>query len=301
MKTEFSAAISGSLPLTQVKDWIELFKLPISLMNALAAVAGYVVCRPVVDATLILTAVSVGILACGSGGLNNYQDREMDGFFPRTRQRSLPRQSISPGLALAVSMILILCGLTGLMVLLPNPYPAGAGILAVILYNGLYTPLKYKTIWAILPGAVCGMLPVLIGWIAASSNMFLPQILILMTLFGLWQLPHFWLILLSDSVSYRAACLPNMLHFFSVCQLHRLLFVWILAFASMVMFLPVIDVVINPWLGGLLILCMMITLWFSSEILRFREGIRRPYSFYFNGLNSSMGLVLLVIILDRLL
>ena len=282
-------------------DWIDLVKLPICLMNAVAAVAGYVLCRPVVGSALIFTAVSVGVLACGSAVLNNYQDRKMDGSFPRTRRRPLPRQSISPVTALVLSVFLILCGLTGLFVFLSSPCPAGLGVLAVILYNGLYTPLKYRTIWAIVPGTICGMLPVLIGWTAGGGNQQFPQILILMTLFGLWQLPHFWLILLSDSASYRTAGLPNMLHVLSVKQLHRLLFIWILAFACTALFLPVIEAVINPWLGGVLILCMVITLWFNSELLRFRERVRRPYSFYFSGLNSSMGMVLLVIILDRLL
>jgi protoheme IX farnesyltransferase len=301
MKTEFSAETNRRHHLSQIVDWVDLVKLPISLMNVLAAIAGYVVCRPLIDSTLILMAVSVGILACGSAVLNNYQDREIDGLFPRTRQRPLPRQSISPGSALAFSMILILCGLFGLFVLLESPFATGLGVLAAFLYNGLYTPLKNKTILAIVPGTMCGMLPVLIGWFVGGGDVFLPQILILMTLFGLWQLPHFWLILLSDSETYRIADLPNMLHYFSVNQLHRLQFIWILAFTSMAMFLPVIEAVINPWLGGLLILCMILTLWSNSQILRVRNGMHRSYSFYFNWLNGSMGVVLLVIILDRLL
>jgi protoheme IX farnesyltransferase len=299
MKAECSAIIAVDVRMSRVRDFMRLVKLPISLMNAVATVAGYALCTSTVEPALILSSLSVGLLACGCAALNNYQDRKMDACFPRTRQRPLPRKAILPGPALACAVLLILCGVTGLWVSQPSHYAAGLGIMAVFLYNGLYTPLKYKTILAVIPGAMCGMLPPLIGWVSAGGNTPVSHILLLMAIIGVWQLPHFWLILLVDAPFYCSTDMPNMLHLFSVRQLHRLLFIWVLAFASMAMFLPVIQVITNFWLGWLLVSCLVIVSVLISSILRIRKRTNRSYAFYFNWLNSSIGIVLMVIPLDR--
>jgi protoheme IX farnesyltransferase len=300
MKAECSAIITVDLRMSRVRDWMRLVKLPISLMNAVATVAGYALCTSTVEPALILSALSVGLLACGCAALNNYQDRKMDACFPRTRQRPLPRKAILPGPALACAVTLILSGVAGLWLSRPGHYAAGLGVMAVLLYNGLYTPLKYRTILAVIPGAMCGMLPPLIGWVCAGGNAYVSPVLLLMSIIGVWQLPHFWFILLSNAPCYGKTDMPNMLHLFSVRQLHRLLFIWVLAFVNMAMFLPVIKVVTNVWLGCLLVSYLILVIVLIGSILRIRKKTNQSYAFFFNWLNSSIGIVLMVILLDRL-
>jgi len=63
-------------------------------------------------------------------------------------------------------------------------------ILIVLLYNGVYTPLKDRTAWAILPGAVSGALPPILGSVCGGSTLFLPQSWFLCLVLFLWQFPH---------------------------------------------------------------------------------------------------------------
>lgn len=299
MKQDAISALSGHLCIARINDWLGLVKLRISLMNAVSALAGYVVFRPYIGWDLITTVSSVFFLACGSAALNNYQDRNRDGLFSRTRERPLPKQLISGRHALVVSMILMIIGLGGLFRVHSMGSPVVLGVLAVILYNGVYTPLKSKTVLAIIPGSICGMLPPLIGWISAGGNIYSLQIQVLMVVIGLWQLPHFWLLLLSGHEEYLDAGLPNMLKVFSIDQLKRIMFVWVLAFVCVAMILPMVQLIINTWLKGLLAFYMMLLVCFFGNVLFFRYKVA-GYSFLFKYLNISMGFVLLITMADRL-
>ena len=299
MKPDAVTAFSNTLFIARTNDWFCLVKLRISLMNAVSTLAGYVVFRPCIGYDLIATVASVFFLACGSAALNNFQDRNRDGWFSRTRERPLPRQLISGRIAIAVSLILMIIGLGGLYSLHSMGSPVVLGVLAVILYNGIYTPLKSKTVLAIIPGSICGMLPPLIGWVAAGGNIYSLQILVLMAVIGLWQLPHFWLILLSRHKEYRHSVMPNMLRVFSLDQLNRIVFVWVFGFACLAMVFPMVQLIINSWVRGLLALYLMMLVCFFGYVLFFRYKVP-GYSFLFKYLNISMGYVLLVTLADRL-
>ena len=43
-----------------------------------------------------------------------------------------------------------------------------------------------------------------------------------MVVFGVWQLPHFWLVVLAHQEDYRASNIPNMLRILSLRQLRQL-------------------------------------------------------------------------------
>lgn len=299
MKADAIPHMSDHLFIARIIDWLGLVKLRISLMNAVSSLAGYVVFRPCIGWDLIANVASVFVLACGSAALNNYQDRNLDGLFSRTRERPLPKHLISARHALMVSMILIITGLGGLFMIHSMGSPVLLGVLAVILYNCVYTPLKSKTVFAIIPGSICGMLPPLIGWVAAGGSIHASQIIVLMAVLGLWQLPHFWLILLSDHEEYRQAGLRNMLSVFSIEQLNRIIFVWVMAFACVAMVLPMVHVIINTWLKGLLAVYLMMMVFFFGHAIFFDYKVF-SYSFLFKYLNISMGYVLWVTIAGRL-
>jgi len=67
------------------------------------------------------------------------------------------------------------------------------GILAIILYTLVYTPLKRKTPFAVFVGAVPGAIPPMLGWVAATGSIGL-QGWLLFSIQFLWQFPHFWAI-----------------------------------------------------------------------------------------------------------
>lgn len=178
-----------------LKDYLEIFKVHLCLYIGLSAIFGHVMARQTFSFESLFLGFLVMVLACGAAVLNNIQDREYDSFFLRTCNRSLPQRRVPIFHAKMIAMLMIGCGLSGLL------FAAGAGpffwgVMAVICYNALYTPLKKQTLLAIVPGTLSGMLPPLIGWAATGKAMSDPDIVMIMIVFGLWQVPHFFILLL---------------------------------------------------------------------------------------------------------
>jgi len=81
---------------------------------------------------------------------------------------------------------------------------AGLGVLTLISYVGIYTPLKRITPLCTLVGAVPGAMPPLIGWAAAVGALSVEAWILCAVLF-LWQLPHFLAIAWMYRDDYAAA------------------------------------------------------------------------------------------------
>jgi heme o synthase len=71
-----------------------------------------------------------------------------------------------------------------------NVLTMALGLLALVAYVLVYTPLKPRTHWATWIGALPGALPVLMGWTAATGRLDLGGLLVFAVLF-FWQIPHF--------------------------------------------------------------------------------------------------------------
>ncbi len=210
---------------------LRLAKGLLCLAIASSAVFGFLLASPVLSWQLAKVFAGVALLAGGAGTLNSLQEWRSDALMRRTCDRPLPRRELSTGQALRQSLALIAAGLL-LLVLLPGPLPLAAGLLALLLYNGVYTPLKARTLLAILPGALCGGLPPVIGWLAGGGRPDSPVALLLMLLLVLWQVPHSLLVLLIHRDDYRSVGMPSMLEHLSEPGLRRLLVPWVAALAA---------------------------------------------------------------------
>ena len=100
------------------------------------------------------------------------------------------------------------------------------GLLALVWYNGIYTPLKRFTAFAVVPGSVIGALPPAIGWATAGGQIDDPALLSLCFVFFMWQVPHFWILSLRHQADYTRAGFPTLGEVFSSSQIQRLIFVW---------------------------------------------------------------------------
>jgi protoheme IX farnesyltransferase len=76
------------------------------------------------------------------------------------------------------------------------------GALTLLSYLFVYTPLKKRTPWATVVGAVPGALPPLIGWAAVAGGLDLGAWILFGIVF-LWQLPHFMAIAWMYREDYR--------------------------------------------------------------------------------------------------
>jgi len=229
------------------KPYFVLCRIPISFFSAGSAMTGAILFSYHRSSAILIPAAAVFILTCGASALNQYQDREVDGKMERTRLRPLPLGSLRPFQALFFSLFLVL---TGLIL-----SASGGGVKAFILgfvafawYNGVYTYLKRITAFASVPGAVVGMIPPAIGWVSAGGNLLDTRLVAVCFIFFLWQIPHFWLLLLSYNDEYEQAGLPSISRFLEKAQIARTAFIWI-ACASLAIFsLPLYGVVRSPFI-----------------------------------------------------
>jgi protoheme IX farnesyltransferase len=110
----------------------------------------------------------------------------------RTSDRPLPAGRVDVGDALLLGLGAAACGLT-LLVVLVNGLTALLSLTSLVLYVVVYTPLKQKTSFHTLIGAVTGALPPVMGW-AAATGQAPREAWILFGILFVWQLPHFFAI-----------------------------------------------------------------------------------------------------------
>jgi protoheme IX farnesyltransferase len=244
-KTMTYTAMPGIL-----RTFLELIKIRIALFSSLTVLAGFVFAVGRVTFTAFITTACVFILAAGSCALNEYQEREVDALQERTSGRPIPTKRLSPVTALLIAIVLISSGFF-LLDFTAGWIPATLGGFAALWYNGVYTPLKRRMPFAAVAGALSGALPPCVGWTAAGGSLGDPRIQAVALFFFLWQIPHFWLLLLSRGehvVKHRGPeGLAPPAGILERTQLLRLSSVWICATAVLGMLLPLFGLVQSLW------------------------------------------------------
>ncbi len=140
-------------------------------------------------AALGWTMLGSALAALGANALNQWMEQTRDGRMNRTRNRPLPAGRLTSRRALLVSTTLVIAG-PMVLALATNLTAAALAALAAAWYLGVYTPLKTRTSLCTLAGAVCGAIPPMIGWSAASGKLDCGAWVLAATLF-VWQIPHF--------------------------------------------------------------------------------------------------------------
>lgn len=211
----------------RLKIALELGKIRISVPVALSALAGYVLLNGSIGIRGVMLSLGVLLISCGSAVINHLQESRTDSLMPRTRNRPLPSGRINEKGAWLHAAGYLVSGTIILSIL----FPVAAVLLSwltLIWYNLVYTPLKKKTAFAVVPGSLTGALPPLIGWAAAGGHLLDAQILLVGLFFFLGQIPHFWLLLLMFGEQYSLAGLPALNKVFTPVQIRRISFVWIM-------------------------------------------------------------------------
>ena len=204
-----------------------LTRLHLSLLVAFSALAGFLF-HPAEPqpAQGFLLFVGIWLLSAGASALNQAQERDVDSRMERTRNRPLVTGCMSLSSGLIIAVILISGGLLSL-VATGSQTVVLLGLFSLIWYNGVYTHLKKVTPFAVLPGALCGALPPVMGWVLAGGGMVDYPILMLAAIIVLWQVPHFWLLALAYPEDARRNGLPDLFSRINPLQLRRLSIVWI--------------------------------------------------------------------------
>ena len=128
----------------------------------------------------------------------------------RTRRRPLPSGRLSPAVALWFGVVQGLLGVP-ILVFGANALTGLLGAVALLTYVLVYTPMKRRSVHAVLIGAIPGAMPPLLGWTAGAGAIATGGLLLFAVIF-FWQIPHFLAISLFRRRDYLAAglkALPN--------------------------------------------------------------------------------------------
>jgi len=282
-----------------INIFLELTKFRISLFSTLSTFTGFILARRGLSSDVIFPILGVFLLASGSCALNQYQERQNDQWMERTKGRPIPSKKLSPSTSLKISIGLLLFG--SIILYVGAHWSAlGLGLFAMFWYNGVYTSLKRKSPFAAIPGALIGAIPPLIGWVSGKGHLSLdPQILAISFFFFIWQVPHFWLLLLNSGRDYEKAGLPSLTRIFSSAQLGRITFMWIFATAAACMMIPLFGIVESHVIHGSLFLVAFWLVWKSLKLLTVR-GRQFSLPIAFRTINSYAIMVIILLTLDHL-
>ncbi len=276
----------------QLSDRMQLAKLPLCLQVSFSTLFGFIYASQTFSLQAIYLTVAVLILACGAASLNSYQERSRDALMQRTRNRPLVCKKLTEQHALLQAIFLILLGL--LVIFQVGNFKALlAGIAAVLLYNFIYTSMKGRTLYALLPGAFCGALPPYIGYLAAEGEGGVLRAVLPVLLLFFWQVPHFFLILLIHKKDYAAGVVPNLLHSLSGSGLQRIFLPWMTALA----FIMLAFTVMPPPLNLVVRFLLAVNAVMLGGIFVFQLFIRKQpaYSFLFQYLNFSLLFMMMLV------
>ena len=175
-----------------LKDIGTLFKVRLGFFVVLSAVLGWFMGINTIDIESLLLLTTGGYLLTGaSNGLNQIIERQNDSIMSRTRNRPLPTGRVTVMQAMLLSISAGIIGIYCLGIL--NPLAAILGVVALVLYAFVYTPLKSKSSLCVFVGAIPGALPPMIGYVAATGEFGIEPGTLFAVQF-MWQSPHFWAI-----------------------------------------------------------------------------------------------------------
>lgn len=192
----------------KTNDLVALVKPSIMVMSLLTAAGALSLAPGTATTSVALWLLAGTALIVGSANtLNMYLERDIDCLMTRTRNRPLPQGRLDKNTALVFGAVQ---GVIALPVLATvNLVTAALGLLALILYVGVYTPMKQRSHWAVWVGGVPGAMPALMGWTAATGRIELAGLAVFGVLF-IWQVPHFHAIALYRQREYQAAGLKTL-------------------------------------------------------------------------------------------
>lgn len=245
--------------------------------------------------------VTTGILlfAVSASVLNQLQEVHTDAIMDRTRNRPLPSGNIS-NLQAIVFMIFSFIAGSVIVIVYGNPKALLVCFLTVLWYNGVYTPLKRITPFAVIPGALTGALPPLIGWMAAGGSPLDKAIILIQVFIFVGQIPHFWLFILKYGQQYEKAGLPSLTGIMDRVKIARLIFAWIIASAIASCSLCFFGVLHQRTIAAILLVASLLLI-AGFVPLTGSGAAGRSTSRYSGMLNFYVMLVLVLLISDRLI
>ncbi len=193
-----------ALRISKISDYVQLIKLNLTIVVVLTAIGAFLIASQLQTGWLELAVLGIGgfCVTAASNILNEVLERDYDKLMKRTMNRPLAAGRMSVSEAVLAAGLLSLVGIT--LLALFNPFCSLLGMIALLLYAFVYTPLKRHSTSAVFIGAISGALPILIGVVAFTGQLTWLALTLFMIQFC-WQYPHFWSIAFKSYADYRIA------------------------------------------------------------------------------------------------
>jgi protoheme IX farnesyltransferase len=279
--------------------YLKLSKLNIMLPVSLTGFTGYFIFDPHITFKILLLSLGILLMAISASVLNQIQEVEIDSKMNRTCERPIPTRKIKRSHATAFFLCNLSTG-TAIVYFIGNLNAALIGLFAILWYNVIYTYSKRITAFAVVPGAVTGALPPLIGWVAAGGGLWDKPIIFVEFLFFTGQVPHFWLLILRYGSEYKKAGIPSLTDILKRSQISRLTFTWVVTSVIAALFLCYFEIIKTGPIVGILLVASVFLIWKFLDLIKIK-GYMNNYKSYSIFLDSYFFLVILLIISDRII
>ncbi len=186
-----SDALALTAARSRTSDFVALAKPRLNLLVVASALAGYAMAGGDLSNAMavVCTVIGTALVAGGASAFNQVFERVPDKLMRRTRLRPVPDGRLQPFESLVFATALALAGLI-LLGAVVNVLSAEVALATLLTYALVYTPLKRRSSFATVVGAIPGALPPVIGWAAARGDLSRGAWVLFAIVF-LWQLPHF--------------------------------------------------------------------------------------------------------------
>ena len=282
----------------KLKILAELTKIKITSFVTLTTIVGYLAYSGEFNLQILFPVFGILFLACGSATINHIQERSIDALMSRTKYRPIPSGRIMVKNANLIALSLLIIG-SIILYFGSGILPLGLALLNLVWYNLIYTPLKKKSSLAIIPGALVGAIPPAVGWVAAGGYIFDKEILILSSFFFIWQIPHFWLLMMSLDKEYQQAGLPTVTSLFSKIQLAKIIFVWIFATVITGLLIPFFNLMNFSIIYFVLVTGGVFLTLSAVKLLSWKEE-NISFRFTFRNINLFALLLVVLVSIDKL-
>jgi heme o synthase len=292
-------AVAVSDTHTRTADFVALTKPRLNLLVIATTAAGYYLGTGFArfdSVDFVNLTIGTALVAGGSAAYNQILEKRVDALMERTRWRPLAAGRLGTREAFWFATALSLAGL-GWLAVSTNLLATAVAFVTLATYVVLYTPLKQRTSFATVVGAIPGALPPMIGW-AAATNTLSREAWLLFGLVFCWQMPHFLAIAWLCRDDYGRAGFPML----PVIEPDgRSTAQQVAAYAS-----ALVPVSLTPAIVGLagpsyFVIALLLGLAFLYVSLRFAmRRTRRDARTLFLASIAYLPLVLIVLVLDRL-
>jgi protoheme IX farnesyltransferase len=276
-----------------IKDFIVLTKFVLSFAVSLSALFAYIMAKGDIGVNMFMATFAVLLVAMGVSTLNQVQEYKEDALMERTKHRPIASGKWSPRTAIIIAALLIIASLVFIYNLL-GYIGVDLFLFSFIWYNVFYTPLKKKSALAVVPGAILGVIPPAIGWLAAGHSLGEPQFFALGLFYFVWQVPHFWLLVMLHYGDYKGAGYPTAMRLFGKTSLQRLTYFWLMltimtGFFMVIVFQPQSQIII-----GVLVLTALLAFVSSLQLLKMNFELKDARKVFWQINLAFLGTVILI-------